>query len=107
MRLAWWFVIGFAASFLGMLFFWPTHIYDGRVVMQSVLWRSYVFEIDWALNNDGLIGPVSGGWDVVFRMAGLSGPDRRERPSRWLLPFGVVTFVVGMILLVVAARSGG
>jgi hypothetical protein len=40
-------------------------------------------------------------------MAGLSGPNRRERPSRWLLVFGVVTFVVGMILLVVAARPGG
>ena len=60
------------------------------------------------------LGLWLGGWIVglaflfvVFRMAGLSGPDRRERPSRWLLPFGVVTFVVGMILLVVAARSGG
>ena len=44
---------------------------------------------------------------VVFRTAGLSGPNRRERPSRWLLVFSVLMIVVGVILLVVEARSGG
>ena len=43
---------------------------------------------------------------VVARVAGVSGANRRDRPSPWLLVFSVVTFVVGMILLVIAARSG-
>ena len=43
---------------------------------------------------------------VVFRMAGLNDATRGERRPRWLLVFGVVTFVVGMMLIVVAARSG-
>jgi hypothetical protein len=37
----------------------------------------------------------------------LSGPNRRERPSPWLLVFSVLMFVVGVILLVIDARSGG
>jgi hypothetical protein len=44
---------------------------------------------------------------VVFRMAGLTDATRREQRPRWLLAFSGVMFAVGMILLVVAARSGG
>ena len=50
------------------------------------------------------------GWAVLFvvlRMAGLTGETPREQRRRWLLVFGVVMFVAGMILLVVAGRSGG
>jgi cytochrome c oxidase assembly factor CtaG len=44
---------------------------------------------------------------VIFRMAGLTDATPREQRPRWLLVFGVAMFVAGMILLVVAARSGG
>jgi hypothetical protein len=44
---------------------------------------------------------------VIFRMAGLTDATPREQRPHWLLVFGVAMFVAGMILLVVAARSGG
>jgi drug/metabolite transporter (DMT)-like permease len=43
---------------------------------------------------------------VVFRLAGLTGPNPRERPPRWLLIVGIVTMAIGFVLLVIAARSG-
>jgi hypothetical protein len=44
---------------------------------------------------------------VVFRMAGLSEVRPGEQRPRWLLVFSALMFAVGIILLVVAARSGG
>lgn len=43
---------------------------------------------------------------VIFRMAGLSDGTPRERRPRWLLIVSVGMFAIGMVLLVVAARSG-
>jgi multisubunit Na+/H+ antiporter MnhE subunit len=42
---------------------------------------------------------------VMFRIAGLSGPNQRERPPRWLLVVGIVIMAGGLVLLVIAARS--
>jgi hypothetical protein len=44
---------------------------------------------------------------VVSRIARLSDATPGERGPRWLLVLGVVIFAVGMILLVVGARSRG
>ena len=44
---------------------------------------------------------------VVFRMAGLSGDRSREQRPRWLLVFSAVMLAIGIILIVVGARSGG
>ena len=44
---------------------------------------------------------------VVFRMSGLSDVTPRDQRPRWPLVFSAVMFAFGMILIVVAARSGG
>jgi drug/metabolite transporter (DMT)-like permease len=43
---------------------------------------------------------------VVFRMAGLTDATPRGQRPRWLLVFSGLMFAIGMIMLVVAARSG-
>ena len=49
------------------------------------------------------------GWAVLFVLFRLAGLDKRPPGTRgplWLLVVGVALFVVGMIGVVVAARSG-
>ena len=42
---------------------------------------------------------------VMFRIAGLSGPNQRERPPRWLLVVGIVMMAGGFVLLVIYVGS--